>query len=159
MVVQHTTLNLLAKDVEIPSVKEHIIQIVKYFRNSHLPAAWYKSTGGKKLVLPQEVRWNTLADSLQCYLDNWTMILKVCEEHRDHIDGKIAKKVRDINIKRNEEDYLRRMKPIAVALDKVQSDSCKLSEAVEVWKALKRETDSLQPFDVAQKSSYVPNRL
>ena len=49
-------LNLLAKDVEIPSVKEHIIQIVKYFRNSHLPAAWYKSTGGRKLVLPQEVR-------------------------------------------------------------------------------------------------------
>ena len=37
--------------------------------------------------------WNTLADSLQCYLDNWTMILKVCEEHHDDIDGKIAKKV------------------------------------------------------------------
>ena len=78
------------------------------------------------------------------------MILKVCEES-DHIDGKIEKKVRDINIKRNAEDYLRLMKPIAVALDKVQSDSCKLSEAVEVWKALERETDSLQPFDVAQK--------
>ena len=42
-------LNLLAKDVEIPSVKEHIIQIVKYFRNSHLPAAWYKSTGARNL--------------------------------------------------------------------------------------------------------------
>ena len=144
-------LNLLAKDVEIPSVKEHIIQIVKYFRNSHLPAAWYKSTGGRKLVLPQEVRWNTLADSLQCYLDNWAMILKACEEHRDNIDGMIAKKVRDINVKRNAEDYLRRMKPIAVALDKVQSESCKLSEAVEVWKALEREMESLQPLYVTQK--------
>ena len=28
-------LNLLSKDVEIPGVKEHIIQIVKYFRNTH----------------------------------------------------------------------------------------------------------------------------
>ena len=60
------------------------------------------------------------------------MILKVCEEHREKIDGMIAKKVQDISIKRNTEDYLRRMKPIAVALDKVQSDSCKLSEVVEV---------------------------
>ena len=92
---------------------------MKYFRNSHLPAAWYKSTGAKKLVLPQEVRWNTLADSLQCYLDNWAIILKVCEEHRENIDGMVAKKVRDINSKRNAEDYLRRMKPIALALDRV----------------------------------------
>ena len=50
--------------------------------------------------------------------------------------------MRDINIKRNAEDYLRSMKPITVALDKVQSDSCKLSEAVEVWKTLEREMDS-----------------
>ena len=48
------------------------------------------------------------------------MIQKVCEEHRDNIDGMVAKKVQDINIKRNAKDYLRRMKPIAVALDKVQ---------------------------------------
>ena len=32
------------------------------------------------------------------------------------------------------EDYLKRMNPIAVALDKVQSDGCKLSDAVKVWK-------------------------
>ena len=43
------------------------------------------------------------------------------------------------------------MKPITVALDKVQSDSCKLSGAVEVWKALEEMMDSLQPFDFAQK--------
>ena len=59
------------------------------------------------------------------------------------IDGMIGKKVRNICIKRNTEDYLRRMKPIAVALDKVQSDSCKLSEAVEVWKTLEQEMESL----------------
>ena len=102
-------------------------------------------------MLPQEVRWNTLADSLQCYLDNWAMIFKVCEEHRDNIDGMVAKKVRDINIKKNAEDYLRRMKPIAVALDKVQSDSCKLSETVEVWKALELEMESSQPIVVTQR--------
>ena len=68
--------NLLAKD-EIPGVKEHIIQIVKYFRSTHLPAAWYKVAGGKNLVLPLEVRWKTLADCLHSYLNNWETILSV----------------------------------------------------------------------------------
>ena len=80
--------NLLAKDVELSGVKEHTVQIVKYFRNHHLPAA-----GGKKLVVHQEVRWNTLADCLQSYLDNWSTILKVCDDHRDNIDYKISKKL------------------------------------------------------------------
>ena len=143
--------NLLAKDVEIPGVTEHIIQIVKYFRNTHLPAAWYKVAGGKKLVLPLDVRWNTLADCLQSYLDNWATILKVCEEHRDSIDVIVARKVQDLSIKRNAENYLKRMKPIAIALDKVQSDSCKLSESVEVWKRLSEDMASSQPLVVSQK--------
>ncbi|KAI6647091.1 hypothetical protein LOD99_8928 [Oopsacas minuta] len=79
------------------------------------------------------------------------MILKVCEEHRDTINGMIAMKAQNINIKRNAEDYLKRMTPIAVALDKVQSDSCKLSDAVGVWKALKRDMDSLMPSVVTHK--------
>lgn len=33
-------LNLLAKDLEIPNVAKYIIKIIKYFRNTHLPAAW-----------------------------------------------------------------------------------------------------------------------
>ena len=144
-------LNLLSKDVEIPGVKEHIIQIVKYFRNTHLPALWYKVVGGKNLVLPLEVRWNTLADCLHSYLDNWATPLKVCDEHRDSIDTIVARKVQDISIKRNAEDYLKRMKPIAIALDKVQSDSCVLSEAVEVWNRLSEDIASSQPLVVSRK--------
>ena len=116
-------------------MKEHIVQIVKYVNNHHLPAASYK-----KPVVPQEVHWNTLAGCLQSYLDNWSTILKVCDDHRDNIDSKISKKVQDISIKRNAEDYLKCMKPIAVALDKVQSDTCKISDAVEVWKELSHDT-------------------
>ena len=132
-------------------MKVHIIQIGRYFQNTHLPAACYKSPDGKKLVLPQEIGWNTLADSLQCYLEKWAIILKVCEEHRDTINCTIAMKVQDIIIKRNAEDYLKRLKPIAVALDKVQSDGCKLSDAVEAWKALERDKDSLIPSVVRHK--------
>ena len=145
-------LNLLAHDVEIKGVKEHVVQIVKYFRNTHLPAAWYRATGGKCLVMPQDVRWNTLSDCLRSYLDNWTTLLKVCEEHRGAIDSTVASKVQNISIKRNAEDYLQRLKPIAVALDRVQRDTCLLGGAVEAWKALGKDwEESEQPLSAMKK--------
>ena len=49
-------MNLLEKDVEVSVVKEHVANIMKFFRNGHLPAAWYRATGGKMLVLPLGVR-------------------------------------------------------------------------------------------------------
>lgn len=57
-------LNLTAQDVEVPGVQENIIKIIKHFRNKHLPAAWYKFGKGtnSKMVLPIEVRWNTMKD-------------------------------------------------------------------------------------------------
>ena len=70
-------LNLLAQDVQIPSVKEQVVQIVKYFRKTHLPAARYKAAGGKSLVIPHEIRWNTLTDCLDSYISNWPILVKV----------------------------------------------------------------------------------
>ena len=113
-------LNLLAHDVEIAGVKNHIVQVVKYFRNHHLPAAWFKQAGGKALILPQDVRWNTLADSIESYLKSWPSLLQICEEHRSDIDSTIYTKVQDLQIKRLAEDYLLLLKPIAVSLDVVQ---------------------------------------
>jgi len=54
-------LNLLSGDLEgVEAVKEKVVSVIKYFRNRQMPAAWYKQRGGTKLVLPQDVRWNTL---------------------------------------------------------------------------------------------------
>ena len=75
----------------------------------------------------------------------------MCDDHRDNIDSKILKKVQDISIKRNAEDYLKCMKPITVALDKVQSDTCKISDAVEVWKELSHDMEASQSLNVARK--------
>lgn len=49
-------MNLFAKDLEIPSIKEQVVQVVKYFRNNHFAAAAYKDNGGLRLIMPQEVR-------------------------------------------------------------------------------------------------------
>lgn len=90
-------------------------------------------------MLPQDVRWNSLADCLQSYLDNWSVLIKVCEEHKDDIDREIAKKVEDVNLKRNARDYLDIMKPIAVALDSCQKAACNIAECVHIWKQLQEQ--------------------
>ena len=61
-------LNLLPADVEVSGIKEPIVTVAKYFRNKQLPVAWYKDAGGSTLVLPQEVRWNTVKDTLASFL-------------------------------------------------------------------------------------------
>ncbi len=126
-------LNLLAHDIEIPGIKEHVVQIMKYFRNNQFAGAKYKEVGGKALILPSDVRWNTLADCLECYIHNWPLMIKVCTENRAAIDKNIASKVNDVAIKNNAADYLAYLKDIAVALDKVQGNSCLISEATDIW--------------------------
>ena len=144
-------LNLLAHYVEIAGVKDHIVQVVKYFRNHHLPAAWFKQAGGKALILPQDVRWNTLADSIESYLKSWPSLLQICEEHRSDIDSTIYTKVQDLQIKRLAEDYLLLLKPIAVSLDVVQRNTCCISEATEVWKNLQRDIENAGHSRVSNK--------
>ena len=60
------------------------------FRISKMPAARYKAAGGKALGMLQDVRWNTMEHSLESYLQNWPIILQVCEKHRGEIDTNIG---------------------------------------------------------------------
>lgn len=129
-------LNLFAHDIDIPEIKEHIKKVIKYFRNSHFASSKYKQAGGKSLILPQDVRWNTLADCIESYIANWHIMSKVCSENRAAIDVTIASKVNNINIKMNAEDFLVKLKKIAIALDKVQKDACTIGEATEIWISL-----------------------
>ena len=128
--------NLLAQDVQIPGVKEQVVQIVKYFRNTHLPAARYKAAGGKSIVIPHEIRSNTLTDCLDSYISNWPILVKVCEEYRHVINGNKSNKVKNYSIKRYSEDLLVRLKSISIALDQIQRDNTIISDTVEVWNQL-----------------------
>lgn len=125
-------LNLFAHDIELPGVKEHIKQVVKYFRNTHFAGMRYKNEGGTRLTLPNDTRWNSLADCLESYVKNWHILAKICSENRNEINPQISSKVQDLNLKNNAEDYLEKLKIVAVALDKVQTEDFTLGEAVEV---------------------------
>lgn len=112
--------------------------VVKYFRNNHFASSKYKSEGGKGLLMPYDVRWNTLADCLEIYITEWQKLLKICEEYPDKIDYKIFQKVSDIDLKRQTEDFQKILKPTAVTLDKMQRNDAFLSDAVEAWKELEQ---------------------
>ena len=69
------------------------------------------------MLQPQKARWNTICNCCEAPLKNWNM-LKICETARDKIDSTISNKIP------NMEELVGRLKPIAVALDRLQRDSC-----------------------------------
>lgn len=136
-------LHLLSKDIGLRDVNEHVKQVIKYFRNTHFASAKYKEAGGKSLVLPLDVRWNTYCDCLESYIVNWPILVNVCRENRSAIDTNISRKVNDLQIKSNAEGHLEILKKISVALDKTQSNKCTLSEVSEVWIDLRNQFEIL----------------
>lgn len=136
-------LDLLSEALEFGNIKEHVNAIIKYFRNNHFASAKYKRFGVKKLVSPSGTRWNTMSDCLSVYLENWHVIFQICDENRDTIDATIRQKVGNIALKRASEELLARLKPVAVALDKTQSDKCTIADSVVIWKRLLTEIEDL----------------
>ena len=113
-----------------------------------MSAVWYKAASSKALVMPQDVRWNTMSDCLASYLWNWPIILQVCEKHRGEIVINIANNVKN----RHAEYFLIGLKPISVALDRVQSDTCVISKTVEIWKDPEKTfEENDQPISVLKK--------
>ncbi|XP_053163610.1 uncharacterized protein LOC128350053 [Hemicordylus capensis] len=129
-------LHLLAKDLSVPEIKTNVVEIAKYFRNNHFAAAALKRMGGTKLTLPQDVRWNSVVDCFEQYIKNWPILMTVCEQNRDKIDGTITARILNIGLKRNVEHMLSILKPISESLNKIQKNSCFIADAVEIWKEL-----------------------
>jgi hypothetical protein len=138
-------LNLLAQDINVPVVTANILKVIKYFRNKHLPSALYKQKQGKKLIMPLEVRWNTMNDAAKLFLDNRGILVQLCQDHRDIIDADISKIVNDMNIVTNAGDLMASLNPIAIALDRIQRDNTTISVAVEVWKKLEEDLRGQAP--------------
>ena len=133
--------NLLELDIEatLSNVTKHVIKIIKYFRNKHAPSALLKHAGGSKLTIPVETRWNTLTDSIENYLKNWSILFSICEDNEDIIDANIKNNVQSIALKRNCENLLKLIKPISVNFDKLQNDKTKISDVVEIFLNINEE--------------------
>ena len=67
-------------------------------------------------MMPIETLWNTLPDSIESYLNNLILIKILSQKYP--------------TMKRSAEDMLKIMKPIAIYLDMIQSDSTKIADVV-----------------------------
>uniref|UniRef100_A0A1X7VPL6 DUF659 domain-containing protein n=1 Tax=Amphimedon queenslandica TaxID=400682 RepID=A0A1X7VPL6_AMPQE len=111
-------LNLLAKDLSIPGIKDHVVTVVKYFKYVYFANAKYREAGGLKISLALDVCWNSLVHCLQGYISNLPVFIKVCEENREEIDGNASAKVHDLSLKRNIEDLIKRLQSISITFDR-----------------------------------------
>lgn len=139
-------LNLLAKDINVPDLIDDVKKIIKYFKNTHFPAAKYKQAGGTSLNLPIDVRWSSLSDCFESYIKNWHIIAKVCTENRAAINTEISAKVQDLDLKAKIQNYLVKLQKISVALDKVQNEMCTIGEVTEIWLNLLQSIENKTEF-------------
>ncbi|CAG9782321.1 unnamed protein product [Diatraea saccharalis] len=61
----------------------------------------YYAQGGKALVLPSDIRCNTVTDCFEVFVSEWQKLLKICEENREVIDPVIRAKVENMVVKRS----------------------------------------------------------
>ncbi len=57
-------LNLVVYDLEIGTIKEHVVYTVKQFTDNHYASAKYRQEGWQRLVMPQGTRWNTMSEDI-----------------------------------------------------------------------------------------------
>ena len=78
-------------------------------------------------------------DSIESFLRNRGALVQVTQDHKNEIDSEVIDVVNDSKLVSSAKKYLEVMKPIVVALDRVQRNDTTIAVAVEVWERLARE--------------------
>ena len=137
-------LNLLGQDITPSGVLKHIIEIQKFFRNHHLPAAWLKECEGSiKPQLPCDTRWNSQLACLSSYLNNRPHYMKIAEIHED-LDSTIVRKIMDYNLFCQARDLVKQLTPVSHAINRAQSDTTTIADSLDICVGLLSNPD-LEP--------------
>ena len=75
--------NLLEKDVSLPAVTKHVVEVNKYFRNVHVAHGLLKEKGGRMPQIPNDTRWNSEVDCLESFKDNHNIFMEIRAELMD----------------------------------------------------------------------------
>ena len=143
--------NLLEKDVSLPAVTKHVVEVNKYFRNVHVAHGLLKEKGGRMPQIPNDTRWNSEVDCLESFKDNHNIFMEIRAELMDDMPNNIGRILDNIGIYREASRLLDDLKKFGVALDKLQSDTCHLSEAVDIWLSLIRDPELRQYREAVEK--------
>ena len=66
------------------------------------------------------------------------LLFQICEENLNNIDSVENNTVKNFGIKQNAEDLLKCLKPLSVAVDKIQEKNCTIAVAVHIWEELEK---------------------
>lgn len=109
--------------------------------------------------MPIACRWNNMRDAIQSYLENRGTVIHICQDHKSEIDNEIQRLINDFDITNNAMEFLARLNPVSIALDRAQSDSTTIAVAVEIWNKLETELDTNnQPLRVQKDFEKRRNR-
>ena len=138
-------LNLVGQAATPAAVMAHVTHIHKYYRNHHNAGAWLAQKEGTiRPQLPADTRWNSQVDTLKAFIRNRPAYIAISAEHDDDIDDSVTQKVNSLALYRNAQDLVAQLEPIAVGIDRLQSDKACLADTVDVWLGL-LEDEKLEP--------------
>ena len=80
-------------------------------------------------VLPNDTRWKSQHDCLDSFLKNRPYYTAILNDHADELDKTICNKILDEAIDRT--DLRDQLKPVAVALDRCQSNSATIADSCQ----------------------------
>ena len=66
-----------------------------------------------------------------CNSNTWPILVQIIDENSDALDDSIKFKIMNMGNNKNAEDSLLLLKPISIALDRIQKDSCSIAETVD----------------------------
>ena len=132
-------INLVEKEVTPTTVLKHLIEVQKYFMNTHLAHAWLKEKGGLAPQLPNATRWNSQIDCVKSYVTNHHIYVQIRTEEAE-FNPAIAKILDNKQLYKEAVNLCQQLTLVGNALDKLQKDETTLSDAFEIWKGLIEET-------------------
>ena len=125
-------MNLAEKELGNNVVVKHIIEVQKYFRNVHQARGWLENKQGVVPQLPNDTRWNSHLDTVKTFLANYAKYLEIRSEQED-FSATVAKVLDNVGILREANNLQKQLTAAGAALDKLQSDTVYLADAVEIW--------------------------
>ena len=93
-------------------------------------------------------------DSIESFLRNRGALVQVTQDHKNEIDSEVIDVVNDSKLVSSAKKYLEVMKPIVVALDRVQRNDTTIAVAVEVWERLARELQHVSGCLLSLQEAY-----
>ena len=125
---------------------QKVLIVIKNLRNHHGESAQMKNLNMPRPPLPGETRWNSVADTLRYFHDQWSNIDLVINTTVKNTD-QIYRFMEDVPLKRALADLLKIFTHIGIAFDKLQSDTCTVGSVFQIW----NEVCAGSPAEYAEK--------